>query len=187
MNISIRQAQASDASALADLAALTFPLACPPASPAAEVAAFVEQHLGTGSFAKYLADPQRVLFVAEEVGGEAEGRLLAYTMLVDAPPLDGDVAAVVTDPAAVELSKCYAHPDSHGSGVAARIVGTSLDWVAEHGPRDTWLGVNSENMRAQTFYAKQGFSVAGTRSFQLGTRIEHDYVMVRTPGKSITG
>lgn len=101
-------------------------------------------------------------------------------MLVDAPPAAADVAAIVTEPGAMEFSKCYAHPDTHGSGVAGAIMAASLDWISGNGRHLTWLGVNSENVRAQKFYRKHGFAVAGTRSFQLGTKIEHDYVMVRS-------
>ncbi|MDY6999176.1 MAG: GNAT family N-acetyltransferase, partial [Actinomycetota bacterium] len=42
-----------------------------------------------------------------------------------------------------------------------------------------WLGVNQQNRRAQRFYAKHGFTVAGTKTFRLGEDIENDYVMVR--------
>ncbi|SEF01068.1 Ribosomal protein S18 acetylase RimI [Arthrobacter alpinus] len=187
MEVRIRQAGAIDATALAELAAITFPLASPADSPEEDVSAFIAANLGAASFLKYLSDSQRVLFVAEEVSGDLAGRLVAYAMLVDAPPSDPDVASVVTHSDAVELSKCYAHPAVHGGGVAAKIMRASLAWVAQHGNRTTWLGVNNENVRAQTFYGKHGFSIAGTRSFQLGTRVEHDFVMVRPPGKTITG
>lgn len=42
-----------------------------------------------------------------------------------------------------------------------------------------WLGVNQKNQRAQRFYAKHGFRQTGTRTFQVGTDLEHDCVMVR--------
>lgn len=186
MQLSIRRATLSDAEALAGLAALTFPLACPPSTPATEIAAFIAQNLTPGTFAQYLADPHRILFVAEEQGAPASapqpatGRLLAYTMLVDAPPAAADVAAVVNGVDAVEFSKCYAHPETHGTGVASAIMAASLAWIAEHGQRQTWLGVNSENERAQKFYRKHGFAVAGTRRFRVGTRTEHDFVMMRS-------
>lgn len=194
MQFGIRRATATDAPALADLAALTFPLACPPDSPSHEIAAFIAQNLGPENFAAYLADPHRVLFVAEEpdqqepqqpqLGQEGSvpspGRLLAYTMLVDAPPADADVAASVQAADAVEFSKCYAHPDTHGTGLAATIMAASLEWIDSQGRGQTWLGVNSENVRAQKFYRKHGFAIAGSRSFQLGTKTEHDYVMVRS-------
>lgn len=189
MGIVIRQASSADAPALAELAAVTFPLACPPGSPPEDIEAFIAATLNAGAFAGYLSDPARAVFVAEEPAADAGGpggavaqggaRLLAYTMLADVPPSDADVAAVVGEPGAVELSKCYAHPDCHGSGTTARIMAASLEWAAARGARQVWLGVNSENVRARRFYEKHGFSVAGNRSFQLGKQVERDYVMVR--------
>lgn len=186
MEVNIRTAGPSDAAALAELAAITFPLACPAGSSTDDVAAFVKANLGAQAFAGYLADPRRVVFVAEDAATKGPGRLLAYTMLVDSPPSDIDVAAVA-EPDAVELSKCYAHPDVHGGGVAAQILRRSLEWIDGQGNRQAWLGVNSENGRARAFYGKHGFTVAGTRSFQLGSRVEHDHVMLRPRGKSTTG
>lgn len=185
MEYRIRQAIATDASALAELAAVTFPLACPADSPASEIAAFIERNLGLERFADYLSDARRTLFVAEEDASNSTGRLLAYTMLVDAPPSDVDVAAAVGDSDAVELSKCYAHPDTHGTGLSAMIMTSSLAVCAADRP--VWLGVNSENMRAQKFYLKHGFSITGSRSFQLGNRVEHDHVMVRPRSTTIMG
>ena len=86
-------------------------------------------------------------------------------MLVDAPPSDADVAAVVATEDSAELSKCYAHPDTHGSGLSAKIMAASLDWAQDRGRGQVWLGVNSENLRAQGFYAKHGFTIAGTKKF----------------------
>lgn len=183
MKIDIRSARRADAAALAHLAAATFPLACPPESPAAAIDAFINEHLGEASFARYLADPLRHLIVAQEVAATGQGALVAYSMMVDAPPSDIDVLAAVTEPDAVELSKCYAHPDVHGHGVSSQVMRASLDWISKDGGRGSWLGVNVENVRAQSFYKKHGFAVAGTRSFQLGKRLEHDYVMVRPKEK----
>lgn len=179
MEVTVRQAHAGDAMALAALAAVTFPLACPPDTTQEAMASFIKENLGEQSFAGYLTDPARVLFVAQEVVTSGAGRLLAYSMLIDAPPSDLDVAALMPQAGAVELSKCYAHPDVHGHGVSAALMKRSLEWVSRQGSRATWLGVNSENLRAQAFYGKSGFQLAGTRSFQLGKRVEHDHVMVR--------
>ncbi|WP_104086626.1 N-acetyltransferase [Arthrobacter sp. GMC3] len=178
MDVTIRQASGADASALAELAAVTFPLACPPSSQAEDIAAFIAAHLSEASFAAYLSDPQRKLFVAQDALAPAVPRLLAYTMLVDAPPSDADVLAALNGPA-MELSKCYAHPDCHGTGISAALMAASLLWAAEQGSPQVWLGVNAENLRAKKFYEKHGFAVAGQKSFQLGSRVEHDYVMLR--------
>lgn len=187
MVLSIRTAVAADAPELAALAAVTFPLACPPGSPSEEIETFVAEHLSAQAFRQYLADPVRQLFVAQEMTSSGAQRLLAYTMLVDAPPQDADVAALVSAQDSAELSKCYAHPDTHGSGLSTKIMAASLDWARELGRGQIWLGVNKENLRAQSFYAKHGFTIAGTKSFKLGNRVEHDYVMVRPTGMTITG
>lgn len=55
----------------------------------------------------------------------------------------------------------------------------ALAAAAGWGVADIWLGVNQKNERAQRFYSKAGFTVTGTRTFQVGSHIEHDYVMVR--------
>jgi ribosomal protein S18 acetylase RimI-like enzyme len=47
------------------------------------------------------------------------------------------------------------------------------------GARCIWLGVNQQNVRAQRFYAKHGFTVGGTKTFRVGRRVEDDFVMVR--------
>jgi ribosomal protein S18 acetylase RimI-like enzyme len=80
---------------------------------------------------------------------------------------------------AVELSKMYVLPDSHGSGVSTALMNAALAAAAELRGACLWLGVNQENRRAQRFYRKHGFAVHGTRTFMVGTRREHDYVMVR--------
>ena len=80
---------------------------------------------------------------------------------------------------AAELSKMYLLPDYHGAGVSTALMARTLATAKEWGVRCVWLGVNQENQRAQRFYAKNGFTINGTRTFQVGARRENDYVMVR--------
>lgn len=156
---------------LARLAALTFPLACPPHTTDEAKAAHIARHLGEGSFARYLADPTRALFVAESDTG-----LLGYTMLVEGEPDDPDVAAAVTTRPTVELSKVYVHPDHHGAGIAAALVAATIEEAAARGAASVWLGVNQENARANRFYDKSGFALVGTKRFEVGDRYEDDFV-----------
>lgn len=159
---------------LARLAALTFPLACPPHTTDEAKAAHIARHLGEGSFARYLADPTRALLVAESDTG-----LLGYTMLVEGEPDDPDVAAAVTTRPTVELSKVYVHPDHHGAGIAAALVAATLEEAAARGAASVWLGVNQENARANRFYDKSGFALVGTKRFEVGDRYEDDFVRER--------
>ena len=64
MTVRIRPADHSDAAALAALAAVTFPLACPPTTTPESIADFISRNLTAERFAEYLADPTRTLFVA---------------------------------------------------------------------------------------------------------------------------
>ena len=59
----IRRATADDAGRLARLAAVTFPLACPPSSTAADIAAHLAATLSEDNFRAYLADPEITVLV----------------------------------------------------------------------------------------------------------------------------
>jgi ribosomal protein S18 acetylase RimI-like enzyme len=58
----------------------------------------------------------------------------------------------------------------------------SVASAAAAGAAGMWLGVNSQNARAIRFYEKSGFRKVGTKSFQLGGTVEHDFVMERPLG-----
>ncbi|MEV8357741.1 GNAT family N-acetyltransferase [Microbacterium sp. NPDC076895] len=171
----IRHAAPGDEPALHVLAAATFPLACPPASTPDDQRAFIETHLSEASFAGYLIDPDRTVLVNDE-----HGTLTGYTMLVLALPTDDDVRAALgseTGASLAELSKCYALPETHGSGTAARLLAATLDEARAQNVARVWLGVNQENVRARRFYQKHGFVMVGTKRFQVGKRLEYDYVL----------
>ena len=155
-----------DTAELADVAARTFPLACPPTTAPENIASFIDANLSAERFAEYLADPHRAILTAAQ-----GGRIIGYAMLV---------RGVADDTA--ELSKIYVLPDYHGAGVSTALMDLTLATAEEWGARRVWLGVNQGNQRAQRFYAKSGFKVNGTRTFQVGARQENDYVMVRELG-----
>jgi GNAT superfamily N-acetyltransferase len=171
----VEPADASQVAELADVAARTFPLACPPAVGPDDVAAFIAENLSAERFAEYLADPDRTVLTAVE-----DGRILGYAMMIRGLPDDADVTAAVTARPTVELSKMYVLPDAHGGGVAAALMTEVLRHAQTLGAASVWLGVNQRNERAQRFYAKHGFVVAGTKRFRLGGHWEQDYVMVRS-------
>ncbi|MFP3579941.1 GNAT family N-acetyltransferase [Arthrobacter sp. fls2-241-R2A-200] len=168
----VRTATAHDAGKLAELAAITFPLACPPGASPEDIEAHVEGNLSEGNFKEYLADANITVLVLDDAGD-----FRGYTMLVAKRTSDHDVASVLTAHPATELSKCYVHPDHHGKGAAARLMRASLANAADKGASVVWLGVNSENAKAIRFYEKSGFRKVGTKSFRLGNTVEHDFVM----------
>ncbi len=148
---------------LAALAACTFPLACPPSMAPDNIASFINTNLSPARFAEYLADPQRAILTAQH-----DGRIVGYAMLI---------RGVVDNTA--ELSKMYVLPEYHGAEVGSALMERALSAAEEWGVRCVWLGVNQANQRAQRFYIKSDFTISGTRTFQVGTRLENDFVMVR--------
>lgn len=173
----ITQIDTADPASLAELAAVaarTFPLACPPSASPQDIAEFIAEHLSSGRFSDYLNDADRTVLTAAE-----DGRIIGYTMLIRGAPTDADVKRAITAYPAVELSKMYVVPEAHGVGVSAALMSAALRSATEPESACVWLGVNQQNHRAQRFYAKHGFTITGTKTFRLGTDLEHDYVMVR--------
>lgn len=175
--VTVVDATSADLTELADVAARTFPLACPPSVAAGDIAAFIDAHLSPERFADYLGDPARIVLVAKN-----RGCIAGYIVLVAGTGDDDNVQQAVLERLAVphpatELSKLYVLADQHGSGAASVLMDTARQRAADVGSRCLWLGVNQRNLRAQRFYLKQGFAVVGTRRFQLGSHFEHDYVM----------
>jgi ribosomal protein S18 acetylase RimI-like enzyme len=161
MSITVTPAADGDAADLANLAAATFPLACPDSVAAEDIAAFIAANLTAERFGEYLADPDRAVLAAR-----AEGRIVGYALLVRGHDI-------------VELSKIYVLAAHHGTDAAAALMLSAIDWASDTGAATIWLGVNQNNARAQRFYLKHGFEITGTRTFQLGGNTQADFLMSR--------
>lgn len=171
MSVTVRIAGAADAAALHEVAAITFPLACPPGSEQHDIDAFIAEHLSEARFDEYLADADRVLLVAEN-----DGEAVGYTMLVFGEPGDPDVSRAVSARPTVELSKVYVVPGLHGSGASATLMSATIEAARSRGVASVWLGVNQQNLRANRFYEKAGFVQVGEKTFRVGSELHDDFV-----------
>lgn len=169
MAVSLRAATGDDAARLADLAARTFVLACPPHTTQADIDRHVSMRLSPAAFRQDLADPQITMLVAEDDDAEAVG----YAMLVAgvAPP-DGPGGE---RPA--ELRRIYVAEQHHGTAVASLLMGRALATARSTGHDVVWLGTNQLNERAIRFYRKHGFTITGEKQFRVGDAVENDYVL----------
>ena len=174
MGVEVRRADPADSAVLAEVAAATFALACPPHVTRQAIATFVADVLSPSCFEGYLADPERDLFVSVE-----DGTTTGYAMVVNGEPADPDVRAALTLRPTAELSKIYVLPDHHGAGTSRLLMEAAIEAARTRGATAVWLGVNQENERAQKFYAKSGFARVGTKRFLVGDRYEDDYVFER--------
>lgn len=179
------------ASDYADLAARTFPDACPKTMAAEDIEAFIAGNLSEEAFAGYIASPRHVLVGLRD----QQCRLIAYSLSL-LP--EGDGAAGIEDGAPVdavlsdgerlgpliELSKFYLDQEWRGSGLAGKLMTATLkalsaqtrEWERPY----IWLGTNAGNRRAQGLYSKLGFELVGRRQFMVGEQNNDDVVMART-------
>lgn len=173
--LTIRTAHPEESAQLAELAAATFPLACPPGLSADDIESFIASELSAGRFLRYTSDPSAVVVVADR-----DGRLVGYALLIVSEP-PSTIRALLGSVRAVELSKFFLSEAEHGRGTAAELMQAVLR-SAERAEADcVWLGVGRENIRANRFYEKHEFRLVGTKSFTIGGHtFPEDHVRSRT-------
>ncbi|MGK2887397.1 GNAT family N-acetyltransferase [Rhodococcus sp. BGS-1C] len=172
MTVTVEPAGLWDAEQLADVAADTFPLACPPGTSRESIEAFVDEVLSNERFGEYLNDPSRTILAAR-----VDDAIVGYAMAVHGAPSDPAIGPLLAHSPTMELSKLYVMPGHHGSEVSTELMKSVLASAVERGCAGVWLGVNQENVRAQKFYAKNGFERVGTRDFAVGGVVHTDYIM----------
>ncbi|MGI5217429.1 GNAT family N-acetyltransferase [Nocardia sp. CA-290969] len=170
--VTVDRAGLWDAEALSDVAAATFPLACPPGTEPDDIDVFLAEVLSGERFGEYLSDPARTVLKAVD-----EGEIVGYALLHGGAPADPAVAAAVALDPVIEISKMYVLPGHHGTGVSSALMTAALQRARGAGYAGVWLGVNQQNLRAQRFYAKYGFERVGTKTFTVGRQLHHDYVL----------
>lgn len=168
----VRRARPSDAAVLHEIAARTFPLACPPGFDPALAEEFVATNLSREAFRTWARSRDAHLWVAEIAGVPVGYSLvLLRSTCPQAPEQERAVTA--------DLNKFYVLPEHHGSGAAHALMAASLAGALKAGMGVMWLGVNQQNRRAQSFYTKHGFETVATRTFDVGGSRQGDFVMER--------
>ncbi|WP_084099982.1 N-acetyltransferase [Demequina sp. NBRC 110051] len=178
----VRPATASDIPALVDLAAVTFPLACPPTTTREAMDAHIAAKLNADVIGGWISSPTHAVVVADAV---VAGTLDGYALATFGPCSDPEAAVALSDAGVAtdpihELSKIYVRAEAHGGGLAGALMEAAVAATREgHGPGPVWLGTNDANLRAQAFYRRHGFTLVGARTFDVGGNRETDVVMLR--------
>ena len=165
----VRAGTPSDAPALATFAARTFRETFGPDNNPEDLALHLQRAYGVSQQTAELSNPSITTLLVE-----VQGKLAGFAQLKDgvAPPC-------VTGAAPLEILRFYVDRPFHGHGVAARMMNQVIATARERGARTLWLSVWTRNPRAQGFYSKSGFTVAGEGIFMVGTDPQVDHIMVK--------
>jgi ribosomal protein S18 acetylase RimI-like enzyme len=166
----IRLASPDDAELLARLAATLFEQTFARDNTAEDMAWYLAKAFSPGVQSAELADESCRAFIAEDDGGSAIG----YAMLWRDSRTDG-----VDARSPAEVQRIYVDRSLHGQRVGDALMRTCVDQAIEWGCDVIWLAVWQRNPRAIAFYEKSGFKRVGVKTFQLGSDLQHDYVMAR--------
>ena len=170
MDWRLRRAGPADAAACSLVASATFLEAFAGILDGPDIVAHVGAKSDPTSFAAWIGDPESVVTLAEAATGAAP---LGYSVLTT-PDLP-----VASEPDDIELKRIYALFPTHGTGLGPALMERALDDARAMGRRRVLLGVYGGNLRAQRFYAKQGFAVVGTRRFLVGATWHDDLIFGR--------
>ena len=164
-----------DAPALASLAALTFPLACPSYHTPENIARHLNRVLSAERFAEYATSDEYHLTVADMTGSVIGYGMVDYRATTD-PIVQEHLRNIAP---AAELSKLYVHSEFHGVGISHGLLDQALGDMRTRGIITAWLTVGQLNARANAFYEKSGFSNVANKTHRVGDVLDDDYLRVR--------
>ena len=169
MTVTYRDATPADAEALAAIGAETFVHTFGPLYSAADLAMFLDENHSAAAAAAFLATPGYETRLAQ-----AGDDLAGYAMICPAalPHLDPAVPTL-------ELKRLYLLPPWFGLGIADAL----MDWMDARaraiGAGAIALSVYSDNVRAQRFYRRHGFTSVGEYGFRVGAQLDREFVYVK--------
>jgi ribosomal protein S18 acetylase RimI-like enzyme len=169
MNLAIRRAVRGDAAALSRIAMQTFTDTFGHLYPDEDLQDFLRTNYAIAEWTRLLCDDTSAVWLLED-DGEAVGYAHAGPCALphsDASAEDG------------ELKRLYVLSRASNSGWGGQLFQNALEWLERNGPRTIWISVWSQNLGAQRFYTRWGFSKAGEYEFPVGRVRDHEFMFRR--------
>ncbi|WP_045736757.1 GNAT family N-acetyltransferase [Xanthomonas sp. MUS 060] len=165
----IRRAGLDDAEAVTRIATATFSETFGHLYPESDLCAFLEEAYSLARAQVVLTHPDYALWLVEH-----DGAVIGHAA---AGPCG--LPHVQVRPGDGELKRLYLLRAYQNSGWGSRLFETALAWLERDGPRTLWVGVWSENLAAQRFYARYGFEKVGTYEFPVGQVRDLEFILRR--------
>jgi diamine N-acetyltransferase len=143
---------------------------------------FKAQSYSEKQYLEWITNSDYLVSSAYIVSDDGSEKLVGYAL--GGPcglPLEGsDGFNETTALHAGELKRLYVLPETFGTGIAQTLLTEVMQFLRKdeaNAGRDIYLGVYSENPRAQSFYAKNNFKKVGEYSFMVGTHADREFLM----------
>ncbi len=165
----IRRAGPEDVEALAAIGAATFTETFAHLYPPQDLSDFLAEAYGLPRTRADMAHPAKASWLVED-----NGRAVGYATagLSDLPHPE-------VGPRSYELKRFYLLKSCQNGGIGGQLWGVASDWMLAQDPVDLWIGVWSENLGAQRFYARHGFEKVGEYGFRVGQTVDHEFILRR--------
>ena len=172
----IRRAEISDAQAVAEIGARTFVETFAHLYPPEDLATFLAEAYDVEHTKADLADPAKAVWLVE-ADGQVVGHALAGPCNLPHPEVTRTSG---------ELKRFYLLKAWQNGGTGRRLFDEIMSWLEREGPRDLWIGVWSENLGAQRFYARHGFVKVGEYGFTVGATVDQEFILRRVAQRDST-
>ena len=169
MALTLRPATPDDAEALAELGRDSFVAAFGGLYRKEDLAAFLADYRSPEKFCAHLADPATLIEVAE-----GDGKLAAYCLIVRGHKFGERPEPSPARP--VFISQLYCAPDMTGRGLGAALIEWAIAQGRAWGADAMQLSVFSDNLGAQRFYHRYGFSKVADIDFWVGNQRDHEFL-----------
>ena len=166
----IRIAEPEDADLLVKLGRACFYEAFSKQTAPQDMEAHLQKAFDVDEIKGQLNDDQALFLIAQTDSGAA-----GYAYLYPGNPPE-----CVTTPNPIQLVRFYLRNDYYGRNVGNTLMSACLETVRLKGYQSVWLSTWELNHRANAFYKKWEFEIAGEAKFTVGLDVQNDFIFVRT-------
>ena len=142
--------------------------------PSADLATYLDTAYATGQLQAEVSDPWNFWQFVLDGSGEP----MAYLQCVPAHLPHPEVRPEEQG----EIERIYVLKRHQGKGLGRKLMTLAIEHLNErYGDAPQWLGVWSENLRAQALYRSYGFEKAGEYTFPVGNTHDREFIFCRFP------
>lgn len=142
--------------------------------PPADLAHYLDTAYATDQLRKELADTWNFWQLVLDGSGNPVGYLECVPAHLPHPEVRPEAHG--------EIERIYVLKSQQGKGLGRKLMRIAIDHLGErYGDAPQWLGVWSENLRAQALYRSYGFEKVGEYTFPVGDTNDHEFIFCRVP------